>query len=158
MIEIFYKDNGQMMVSQSDADLATISYDNVIWIDLFSPSGEEKRAVERFLGTTIQNRAQAEEIEISSRFSETDQAIFANTSFLIPGPDEYTEETVSFILTDNILTTLRECPLKSFTDLQRRLMAFPKIYDSGHVAFLSILENRIDLDADMVELLLFIFK
>ena len=153
MIEIFYKDNGQMMVSQSETDFSTIPYDNVIWIDLFSPSGEEKRAVEQFLGTTIQNRAQAEEIEISSRFSETDQAIFANTSFLIPGPDEYTEETVSFILTDNILTTLRECPLKSFTDLQRRIMAFPKIYDSGHVAFLSILENRIDLDADMVELL-----
>ena len=153
MIEIFYKDNGQMMVSQSEADFATIPFDNVIWIDLFSPSGEEKRAVEQFLGTTIQNRAQAEEIEISSRFSETEQAIFANTSFLIPGPDEYTEETVSFILTDNILTTLRECPLKSFTDLQRRIMAFPKIYDSGHVAFLSILENRIDLDADMVELL-----
>ena len=153
MIEIFYKENGQMMVSQSEADLTTIPFEKVIWIDLFSPSGEEKRSVERFLGTTIQNRAQAEEIEISSRFSETDQAIFANTSFLIPGPDEYTEETVSFILTGDILTTLRECPLKSFTDLQRRLMAFPKIYDSGHVAFLSILENRIDLDADMVELL-----
>ena len=153
MIEIFYKKDGQMMVSQSEADFSTITYDDVVWIDLFSPSGEEKRAVEQFLGTTIQNRAQAEEIEISSRFSETEQAIFANTSFLIPGPDEYTEETVSFILTDNILTTLRECPLKSFTDLQRRLMAFPKIYDSGHVAFLSILENRIDLDADMVELL-----
>ena len=153
MIEIFYKKDGQMMVSQSEADFATIPFDDVVWIDLFSPSGEEKRAVEQYLGTTIQNRAQAEEIEISSRFSETEQAIFANTSFLIPGPDEYTEETVSFILTDNILTTLRECPLKSFTDLQRRLMAFPKIYDSGHVAFLSILENRIDLDADMVELL-----
>jgi len=153
MLEIFYKDNGQMMVSQSETDFANIPHDKVIWIDLFSPSGEEKRAVESYLGTTIQNRAQAEEIEISSRFSETDEAIFANTSFLIPGPDEYTEETVSFILTGNILTTLRECPLKSFTDLQRRLMAFPKIYDSGHVAFLSILENRIDLDADMVELL-----
>ena len=153
MIEIFYKENGQMMVSQSETDLTTIPFEKVIWIDLFSPSGEEKRAVERFLGTTIQNRAQAEEIEISSRFSETDQAIFANTSFLIPGPDEYTEETVSFILTGDILTTLRECPLKSFTDLQRRLMAFPKIYESGHVAFLNILENRIDLDADMVELL-----
>ena len=152
MIEIFYKKDGQMMVSQSETDFAIINYDDVIWIDLFTPSGEEKRAVEQFLGTTIQNRAQAEEIEISSRFSETDKAIFANTSFLIPGPDEYTEETVSFILIDNILTTLRECPLKSFTDLQRRLMAFPKIYDSGHVAFLSILENRIDLDADMVEL------
>ena len=152
MIEIFYKKDGQMMVSQSEADFSTITYDDVVWIDLFSPSGEEKRAVEQFLGTTIQNRAQAEEIEISSRFSETEQAIFANTSFLIPGPEEYSEETVSFILSDNILTTLRECPLKSFTDLQRRIMAYPKIYSSGHVAFLSILENRIDLDADMVEL------
>ena len=152
MIEIFYKKDGQMMVSQSEADFAVIDFKDVIWIDLFTPSGEEKRAVENFLGTTIQNRAQAEEIEISSRFSETDKAIFANTSFLIPGPDEYTEETVSFILSGNVLTTLRETPLKSFTDLQRRIMAFPKIYDSGHVAFLSILENRIDLDADMVEL------
>jgi len=152
MIEIFYKENGQMMVSQSETDFAIIPYDDVVWIDLFSPTGEEKRAVESFLGTTIQNRAQAEEIEISSRFSETERAIFANTSFLIPGPEEYNEETVSFILTDNILTTLRECPLKSFTDLQRRLMAFPKMYESGHVAFLGILEQRIDLDADMVEL------
>ena len=152
MIEIFYKKDGQMMVSQSEADFATIPYDDVVWIDLFSPSGEEKRATEAYLGTTIQNRAQAEEIEISSRFSETEKAIFANTSFLIPGPDEYTEETVSFILTDNVLTTLRESPLRSFTDLQRRLMAFPKIYHSGHVVFLGILEQRIDLDADMVEL------
>ena len=152
MIEIFYKKDGQMMVSQSEAEFANIPYNTVIWIDLFSPSGEEKRAVEQFLGTTIQNRAQAEEIEISSRFSETEQAIFANTSYLIPGPEEYTEETVSFILSDNILTTLRECPLKSFTDLQRRIMAYPKIYHSGHLVFLSILEQRIDLDADMVEL------
>jgi magnesium transporter len=152
MIEIFYKKDGQMMVSQSETQLTEISYDSVVWIDLFSPSGDEKRAVETYLGTTIQNRAQAEEIEISSRFSETEQAIFANTSFLIPGPEEYREETVSFILKDNILTTLRESPLKSFTDLQRRLMAFPKMYESGHIAFLSILEQRIDLDADMVEL------
>ena len=152
MIEIFYKKDGQMMVSQSETELTEISYDNVVWIDLFSPSGDEKRAVEVYLGTTIQNRAQAEEIEISSRFSETEQAIFANTSFLIPVPEEYGEETVSFILKDNILTTLRESPLKSFTDLQRRLMAFPKIYESGHIVFLGILEQRIDLDADMVEL------
>ena len=153
MIEIFYKKDGQMMVSQSETDFATIPYENVIWIDLYSPSGDEKRATEHFLGTTIQNRAQAEEIEISSRFSETEHAIFANTSFLIPGPEEYNEETVSFILADHILATLRETRLKSFTDLQRRLLAFPKTYTSGHIAFLSILEQRIDLDADMVELI-----
>ncbi len=152
MVSIFYKKDGQMMVSQSETDFAVIPSTDVVWIDLFTPTGEEKRSVEQFLGTVIQNRAQAEEIEISSRFYETDKAIFANTSFLTPGPDEYNEETVSFILKDNILTTLRECPLRSFTDLQRRILAFPKLYTSGHVAFLSILEQRIDLDADMVEL------
>ncbi len=152
MISIFYKKDGQMLVSQSETDFAIIPYADVIWIDLLNPSGEEKRAAEQFLGTTIQNRAQAEEIEISSRYYESDKAIFANTSFLTPGPDEYNEETVSFILTDHVLTTLRECPLRSFNDLQRRLMAFPDLYDSGHVVFLGILEQRIDLDADMVEL------
>ena len=85
MIEIFYRQDGQMVVSQSEADFAIIPREEVIWIDLFSPTGDEKRATEHFLGTTIQNRAQAEEIEISSRFSETEHAIFANTSFLSPG-------------------------------------------------------------------------
>ena len=152
MISIFYKKDGQIELFQSEADFANVTYEEVVWIDLFSPTGDEKRATEAFLGTTIQNRAQAEEIEISSRFSETEKAIFANTSYLIPGPEEYNEETVSFILSGDILTTLRECRLKSFTDLQRRLMAFPKMYPSGHLVFLSILEQRIDLDADMVEL------
>jgi magnesium transporter len=53
MIEIFYKKDGQMMVSQSETQLTEISYDSVVWIDLFSPSGDEKRAVETYLGTTI---------------------------------------------------------------------------------------------------------
>ena len=62
-------------------------------------------------------------------------------------------EAVSFIITGNVLTTLRECPLRSFTDLQRRMLAFPKLYPSGFRVFVSILEQRIDLDADMIELM-----
>ena len=154
MIEIFYKSNGQMEMSQSAAVFSQLTPEMVVWIDLFAPSGEEKRATESFVGTTIQSRAQAEEIESSSRFSETDTAIFANTNFLIPGPEEYSMETVSFILTDSgVLVTLRECPLRSFTDLQRRLLAFPKFYPTGYIVFVSILEQRIDLDADMIELM-----
>ena len=83
MIEIFYKSDGQMMVSQSETVLPQLNKDSVVWIDLFNITGEEKRATEAFLGTTIQSRAQAEEIESSSRFSETEDALFANTNFLI---------------------------------------------------------------------------
>lgn len=153
MIEIFYKSNGQMQMSQSEEVFRDLPVQDVVWIDLFAPTGDEKRAAEAFVGTTIQSRATAEEIESSSRFSETENAIFANTNFLIPGPEEYSMEAVSFIITGNVLTTLRECPLRSFTDLQRRMMAFPKMYPSGFRVFVSILEQRIDLDADMIELM-----
>ncbi len=153
MIDIFYKSNGQIQVSQSETSLSSLTHADVVWIDLFAPTGEEKRAAETFLGTTIQSRAQAEEIESSSRFSETEDALFANTNFLIPGPEEYSMIPVSFILSDNILTTLRESPLRSITDIQRRVQAFPKLYPSGYMVFVNILEQRIDLDADMIELM-----
>lgn len=154
MVEVFYKSNGQILVSQSESCFKELHVQDVIWIDLFAPTGDEKRATEAFLGTTLQSRAQAEEIESSSRFFETDEAIFANTNFVIPGPEEYSLETVSFILTETgVLTTIREVPLRSFNDLQRRLQAFPKTYASGFVVFVSILEQRVDLDADMVELM-----
>ena len=153
MIDIFYKSNGQIQVSQSETSFGSLTHADVIWIDLFVPTGEEKRAAEAFLGTTIQSHAQAEEIESSSRFSETEDALFANTNFLIPGPEEYSMIPVSFIITDNILTTLRESPLRSITDIQRRVQAFPKLYPSGYMVFVNILEQRIDLDADMIELM-----
>lgn len=153
MVEIFYRVNGQMTVSRSESELQAINLQDVVWIDLLSPTGDEKRAVEAYLGTVIQSRATAEEIESSSRFSETDAALFANTNFVIPGPESYVMETVSFIIKGTTLTTLREVQLRSFTELQRRLMVFPKMYANGYSVFTSILEQRIDSDADMIEIL-----
>jgi magnesium transporter len=153
MIDIFYRSNGKVLLSQSVADFTALKHEDVIWIDLFSPNGDEKRAAEAFLNTEIQSRAQAEEIESSSRFSETDTAIFANTNFLIPGPEEYTMEAVSFTLVGNVLATLRDVPLRSFTDLQRKLQAVPRLFPNGYWVFVSIMDQRVDLDADMIELM-----
>ncbi len=153
MLAIFYRQNGKILVSQSETVFGKIYIDDVVWIDLIDPSGDEKRAVEAFLGTDIQSRAQAEEIESSSRYFETEKAIFANTNFLTPGPDEYMMQPVSFTLVENTLTTLREVPLRSFTELQRRLQVNPRQYPTGYSVFASILDQRVDLDADMIELL-----
>ena len=153
MIDIFYRENGKILVSQAETFLEGLQRENVVWIDLFAPSGEEKRATEMFLGTEIQSRAQAEEIESSSRFRETDTALFANTNFLLPGPEEYSMEAVSFTIVDNVLTTLRDVPLRSFTELQRKMVAIPRLFPNGYWVFVSILDQRVDLDADMIELL-----
>ncbi len=153
MIAVFFKSGAQVQMSQSLAAFAELTPAAVLWIDLLDPSGEEKKAAEAFLGTDIQSRAQAEEIESSSRYYESDKAIFANMGFVNPGPDEYSVETVSFILKDNVLTTIRESPLRSFTELQNRIRALPKSYPSGFSVFLRIMEQRIDLDADTIELM-----
>ena len=153
MIEIFYKSKGQVLPSNEMALLNDLGWDDVLWIDLFEPTGEEKRSVEEFLETTLQSRAQAEEIESSSRYSETETTIFANTNFLIPGPDDYSMETVSFIISESILVTIRQVPLRTFTDMQRRVQLSSKLYPTGYHILVAILENRIDLDADMIELM-----
>ena len=153
MLNIFYRQNGKIALSQSEKDFAKIKLEDTVWIDLVDPTGSEKRVVESFLGTEIQSRAQAEEIESSSRYFETDDAIFANTNFLTPGAEEYSMQAVSFTLVDDTLTTLREVPLRSFTELQRRLQVNPRQYPSGFTVFATILDQRVDLDADMIELL-----
>ncbi len=153
MLEIFYKNKGQVITTDEIGALDNLGYDDVLWIDLFSPTGEEKRAIEEFLNTNLQSRAQAEEIESSSRYSETENTIFANTNFLIPGPENYSMEAVSFILCEGIIVTIRQVPLRSFTDIQRRIMANYRTLPTGYHILVGILENRIDLDADMIELM-----
>ncbi|NMB36799.1 MAG: magnesium and cobalt transport protein CorA [Bacteroidales bacterium] len=153
MIAIFYKLNDHIETSDNTEILKNISLEDVLWIDLFDPTGEEKRSVEHFLDTNLQSRAQAEEIESSSRYSETHDTIFINTDFLIPGPENYTMESVSFILKGDTITSIRQVPLRSFTDIQRRIVANPRIYPTGYHILIGILDNRIDLDADMIELM-----
>ena len=151
MISIFYRRDGKLQLSQSEKDLSGLNRRDVLWIDLLSPSSEEKHTVDDFLGEEIQSRAQAEEIESSSRFSETEEAIFANTNFLMPGPEGYSMEAVSFV--ETCLTTLRDVPLRSFTELQRKVSVMPQLFPNGYSIFASIMDQRVDLDADMIELL-----
>jgi len=153
MLEIFYKHKGELTTTDNLSALDNLGYDDVLWIDMVSPSGEEKRGVEEFLNTTLQSRAQAEEIESSSRYSESETTIFINTNFLIPAPESYNTESVSFILCEGIIVSIRHTPLRSFTDIQRRLQANYKLMPTGYHIMVGILENRIDLDADMIELM-----
>lgn len=153
MLEIFYKHKGNLVTTNELSALDNLGYDDILWIDLTSPTGDEKRGVEAYLNTTLQSRAQAEEIESSSRYSESETTIFINTNFMIPGPEEYTMEAVSFILCEGIIVSIRHVPLRSFTDVQRRLLANYRVMPTGYHILIGILENRIDLDADMIELM-----
>ena len=153
MIKIFYRRGGGIVVCQSETEFAAIGKENVLWIDLLQPTGEQKRAVESFLGTEIQSRAEAEEIESSSRFFEENGTIFANTNFLSPSGDGMLMDPVSFILSGSVLTTVREIPLRSLDQLQLKIQALPDEFPDGFTTFVEIMDKRVDLDADIVELI-----
>ena len=153
MVKIFYRSGAEILSSQSETELSAIGRENVIWIDMLEPTGEQKRYVEQYLGTEIQSRAEAEEIESSSRYSEENGAIFANTNFLSPADDEMLMDAVSFILVKGVLTTIREIPLRSLNTLQLKMQALPDEYPDGNTVFVDIMDRRVDLDADIVELI-----
>ena len=153
MVKIFYRSGAEILSSQSETELSAIGRENVIWIDMLQPTGEQKHLVEQYLGTEIQSRAEAEEIESSSRYSEENGAIFANTNFLSPADDEMLMDAVSFILVKGVLTTIREIPLRSLNTLQMKMQALPDEYPDGNTVFVDIMDRRVDLDADIVELI-----
>ena len=59
MVRIFYRNGAEIVVSQSETEFATFRKQDILWIDLVAPSGDEKRATESFLGVELQTRAQA---------------------------------------------------------------------------------------------------
>ena len=62
-------------------------------------------------------------------------------------------DPVSFIIAGGILTTVREIPLRSIDTLQLKIQALPDQFPDGFTVFLSIMDRRVDLDADIVELI-----
>ncbi|MDR2424960.1 MAG: magnesium/cobalt transporter CorA [Prevotellaceae bacterium] len=151
MVLFFYKSGTKILQSADLKLLNDLGFEDIVWIDLNDPLGKEKRAIEAFLNTELQTRAQAEEIESSSRYSESDDTVYGNTNFLLSQGDGYVEEPVSFTICEGILITARNTDLRTLSEVGRKLLSTHNAYITGYHLLISILENRIDLDADMIE-------
>ena len=128
-----------------------LTYEKILWIDLYKATDEEKQKVEQFLDIKLQTRQESEEIESSSRYFETEDEIFANSNFLLSDGGVYINEPVSFIIKNRILVSYRNVDLKAFIDTKRKIIVSSKVHSSGFDIFLSLFETRIDLDADFLE-------
>jgi magnesium transporter len=109
---------------------------------------ETESELEQFLKIYIQEEEEIEEIEISSRFIETEDTLVANANFLL---DTYDKEPVSFILKNGILVSVRDAKLKTFDDTVKKMFANPRNYPTGYHIFIALLETRVEYDADMIE-------
>ncbi|MCX7861957.1 MAG: magnesium/cobalt transporter CorA [Bacteroidales bacterium] len=150
MVNVFYKENDRLKLHQGIEGLALIPKNSIIWIDLIQPSYDERIQVEELCDVALQTRQEIEEIEVSSRYSEEDDVIVNNSHFLIRYDGEFRREPVSFIIKNNVLISYRNAELRTFAEMYKRSEFTSKIHDAFHI-FLTIIEIRIDLDADLIE-------
>ena len=89
-----------------------------------------------------------EEIEMTSRYIETDDGIVANTNFMM---DNFTLEPVSFILKNGILVSVRDADLRSFNETVKKIFASTRSFPTGFHVLVALLETRVEYDADTIE-------
>ncbi|MEE3482987.1 MAG: magnesium/cobalt transporter CorA [Bacteroidales bacterium] len=148
-VRLFYFDNNRLKIAKDIEILKEIPLSNFVWIDLNNVAPETESELEQFLKIYIQEEEEIEEIEMSSRFIETEDTLVANSNFLL---DTYEKEPVSFILKNQILVSVRDnSNLKSFNETVKKMFANPRNYPTGYHIFVALMETRVEYDADMIE-------
>jgi len=147
-LRIFYHDEGKLKISKSLDMVKKVTLKDLIWIDLNDVSDAIETELEQFLKIYIQEDEEIEEIEMSSRYMQTDDSIVANSNFL---QENYVMEPVSFILKNGILVSVRNTELKSFNETIKKIFANSRNFPSGYHVLVALLETRVEYDADMIE-------
>lgn len=153
MITVYLKQYNKIVRNADTRLFDELGYDDILWIDMLLPTIKEQKAVENFMEISLQTRQQVEEIESTSKYSESENAIVSNSNFFVPTGESFVVDPVSFIISnEGVLVTVRSSESRTFRDTEKRLQMNYRSYSTGYHLFISLLEVRIDYDADMVEL------
>lgn len=152
MITLYLKQYNKIIRNADTKLFDDLGYDDILWIDMLQPTIKEQKAVENFMEISLQTRQQVEEIESTSKYSETENAIISNSNFFIPTGDSFLIEPVSFIISnEGVLVSVRQSEFRTFREAEKRLQMNYRSYSTGYHILISLLEVRIDFDADLVE-------
>lgn len=151
MIRVYTINKGRIEQFKNPPLEEILEYKNVIWVDLQSPSQQEREFIEKSFKIEFFTSQEIQEIESSSRFLETEETIEINLGF-VSQEHELVVQNVTFILKGNFLFTYRQGDVKTFAEAVRRLKTMTaSSKEHGLDIFLTILEARIDGDADLIE-------
>ena len=81
-LRIFYHEDTRIKIAKSLDILKKVDMKDLIWIDLNDVPDAIETELEQFLKIYIQEDEEIEEIEMSSRYIQTDDSIVANSNFL----------------------------------------------------------------------------
>lgn len=150
MFSVFVPSEGTLKRAVVE-DLAAVP-EHAVWVDLFSPTAAEDKAVERLLGIAIPTREDMQEIEISSRLYIENSARYMTATLMCHSDTDMPRTTaVTFILGDHRLVTVRYDLPKPFALVEAKLARSCTPTITGEMVLMELLDAVIDRCADILE-------
>ena len=158
MLNIFTLSNGRLVQVEIDS-LEELKYFQPVWVDLESPSDEEKRWIKQHYGISVPEDATDEDIEESARFYEEDNGeLHVRSDFLFDG-NESRSVRVAFILNQyntelkghGVLFSIHEEDVPVFRLLRLRARRIPGLIEEGKDVLLRLFDADAEYSADTLE-------
>jgi magnesium transporter len=159
MLNIFTLANGRLFQEEIES-LEELSRFQPIWVDLESPTLEEKRWVKQYYGLSIPEDAMDEDIEESARFYEEDNGeLHIRSDFLIADDEEPRAVRVAFILNQandtlrskGVLFSIHNEDLPVFRLLRLRARRAPGLIEDAKDVLLKLFDADAEYSADALE-------
>ncbi|ABM35109.1 magnesium/cobalt transporter CorA [Paracidovorax citrulli] len=159
MLNIFTLANGRLVQEEIES-LEDLARFQPIWVDLESPTLEEKRWIKQHYGLQIPADAMDEDIEESARFYEEDNGeLHIRSDFLIDDEDNPRSVRVAFILnlvndtlkSKGVLFSIHDEDLPVFRLLRMRARRAPGLIEDAKEVLLKLFDLDAEYSADTLE-------
>jgi magnesium transporter len=159
MLNIFTLANGRLVQEEIES-LEELSRFQPIWVDLESPTPEEKRWIKQHYGLSIPEDAMDEDIEESARFYEEDNGeLHIRSDFLIDDHDQPRGVRVAFILnlvndelkSKGVLFSIHDEDVPVFRLLRLRARRAPGLITDAREVLLKLFDADAEYSADTLE-------
>ena len=159
MLNIFSLANGRLFQEEIES-LEELAKFQPIWVDLESPTLEEKRWVKQHYGLSIPEDAMDEDIEESARFYEEDNGdLHIRSDFLIADDTEPRTVRVAFILnlvnaqlkSHGVLFSIHDEDVPVFRLLRMRARRAPGLIEDAKEVLLKLFDADAEYSADTLE-------
>ncbi len=156
MVRFYTRDHENFTISELGDTALSLDHEKIMWVDLFQASPSEIKQIEDKFSLELPTKHDREEIEQSSRYWEDSRLIKINSYFFVSfffveSAKSHYNESVCFVLQDDILFSVRDSELQTFDMISSMLLSHPKELESGYDIFMQIFDIRIDKDADLLE-------
>jgi magnesium transporter len=156
MLNVFTLTNGRLFQEEIDS-LEALAHLRPVWVDLESPTADEKNWINARFGVSIPSDAVDDDLEESARFYEEDNGeLHIRSDFLIdagdgPGAEPARNVRVAFILFQNVLFTIHDEDLPVFRLLRLRARRTPALIEDARDVLLKLYDADAEYSADALE-------